>query len=139
MDTRMMRLWQKMGENKATADPINEDMRLTQARSQSTLATDLSISKMTIHRYHTGERTPTLIDYGRMWGRVWGIHRVDWELWAGSIVRALRLSGGIKTRLDAIPDESAYASASRRAVGEMFVKSGIPDGAILAQYMEVIP
>jgi len=139
MDTRMTRLWQKMDENNSATAPANDDTRLTQARSQSELATDLNISKMTIHRYHTGERTPTLIDYGRMWGRVWGIHCMNWEVWAGSIVRSLHLSSGIMTRLNSIPDDSAYIAASRKAFGEMFVDARIPDGAIIAQYIEVVP
>ena len=139
MDTRMIRLWQKMDENQDTVDPISEDMSLTQARSQATLATDLGFSRATIHRYHTGDRTPALIDYGRMWGRVWGIHRVDWEVWAKAVAQSLRLPDGIMARLDTIPDDAAYAAASRRAFGAMFTEAGIPDGAIIAQYMEVIP
>lgn len=139
MDTRMIRLWQQMEHNRVTIDPTKEDMRLTQAKSQTALAVDLGISKMTIHRYHTGERVPTLTDYGRMWGRVYGIHRVDWKVWAKAVAQALLLPDGIMTRLDAIPDDAAYASASRRAFGVMLVEAEIPDGAIIAQFMEVIP
>ena len=129
MDTRMMRLWQQF------------DAGRTDATTQADIADRLNVSKVTVHRYYTGERTPRLIGYGRLWGAVMGMRDLDWEVWAREAVRALGTGTGtdVNVQLEHIDDDAAYAAASRRAMGAMFVAGGIADGAILAQYMEVIP
>ncbi len=127
MDTRMIRLWQQF------------DAGRTDAATQADIADRLNVSKVTVHRYYTGERTPQLIGYGRLWGAVMGMRNLDWEAWADEITRSLAIGSGVHTRLEHIDDDAAYAAASRRAMGAMFVAAGIADGAILAQYMEVIP
>lgn len=127
MDTRMMRLWQQF------------DAGRTDATTQADIAERLNVSKVTVHRYYTGERTPRLIGYGRLWGAVMGMRNLDWEVWSGSLDKALGVHADADPRLEDLPDDAQYAAASRRAMGAMLVKSGIPDGAIIAQYMEVIP
>ena len=127
MDTRMMRLWRQF------------DAGRTDATTQADIADRLNVSKVTVHRYYTGERTPRLIGYGRLWGAVMGMRNLDWEVWAREVVRGLSIGSDVDVQLEHVGDDAAYAAASHRAMGAMFVKSGIPDGAIIAQYMEVIP
>lgn len=127
MDTRMMRLWQQF------------DAGRTDAATQADIADRLNVSKVTVHRYYTGERIPRLIGYGRLWGAVMGMRNLDWEVWAWALIKALGVHIGVDPRLEDLPDDVQYAAASRRAMGAMFVAGGIADGAIIAQYMEVIP
>lgn len=127
MDTRMTRLWQQF------------DAGRTDATTQADIADRLNVSKVTVHRYYTGERTPRLIGYGRLWGAVMGMRDLDWEVWADEITKSLAIGSGVHARLEHIDDGASYAAASRRAMGSMLVAAGIADGAILAQYMEVIP
>ena len=127
MDTRMMRLWQLFDSGGADA------------ASQSEVAQRLGVSRTTINRYYTGERAPRLIGYGKLWGAVMGMRNLDWKAWAEALIKALGVHTGADPRLEDLPDDARYAAASRRAMGAMFVAGGIEDGAILAQFMEVIP
>lgn len=141
MDARLMHLWRYFDQHKGDPDPHTAEP--TPAETQAEIAERLGINSVTVHRYRDGDREPSLLMYGKLWGAVVGVERVDWTIWATVVARSLGLAPNAKTgvhaALHSYPEGAAYTKASRLGMSEMLKAAGIPLGDLMAQSMEMIP